>query len=296
VLAARVSLALLFGVLSPARVHAFDLSPYSAFQTMSQAELATLQVKLTYVGPIDHPVATLMFTSSTSSPTVVAFAPYYRAGVDYGIDGMGVVSFRASVAEMKAVIDAVAKLPSVTDGGVDSTAYISFSMLKSAGGTSVFESLLNQRSGRDLMAALLTALPDNPPGRREIFECGCRMSILPLNPPLEVTQQLTVTAGGFHLDQKSGTYVSSVKVTNSSLTRILGPVSFLPGISGANVLLLGEDGFTCLIRPAGAPYLTLQAGAGLSPGASANLELRISNPSNQPVGLHPRFFAGDGTR
>src|ERR1700740_1328628 len=59
------------------------LSPYADFQAMTEAQLTTLQVKLTYVGIQDRVVSSLAFTSTSGAVNVSVFGPFRQAGISY---------------------------------------------------------------------------------------------------------------------------------------------------------------------------------------------------------------------
>ena len=143
------------------------LSRYSEFQAMTPADLATLQVKLTYaarIGSSSH--SSLLFTAAGNQPDIALFAPYYRSGVSYRNDRAAPLTFSASISQLESLIDEVGSVPSVTDGDVDSGGYVSFALLNTAGGTTrVFEAagagalVMNGRSGQDLSAATAVSAP-----------------------------------------------------------------------------------------------------------------------------------------
>ena len=115
------------------------LTPYSAFQAMSQTQLDRLQGKLTYVGSQTASEYTVAFASSGHTVDLDPFAPYYRPRVFYVNDRSRVISFTATPQELEALIDSVGTLPAVSAGGVDSMGIVSFALLNVIGdSTKVF--------------------------------------------------------------------------------------------------------------------------------------------------------------
>src|SRR6266487_4922411 len=125
-------------------VQAQTLSPYSDFQAMTLADMDSLRVKLTYGGPQDYLLATLVIVKASAPASIARFTPYRREGFEYSNDDGPIGTSAASRQELKAIIDNVGSLPRVTDGGVDAKGYVSFALMSTAGGTTkVFESIVN---------------------------------------------------------------------------------------------------------------------------------------------------------
>ena len=58
--------------------------------------------------------------------------------------------------------------------------------------------------------------------------------------------------------------------------------------------LVGEDGVTCNILPAGHPYVVLAA-SGMASAATIVRTVRFDNPSQNKLNVTYRVFAGPGT-
>lgn len=285
----------LAGILSSTAV-AQTFALFSEFQALSPTELATVQVKITYLGPSDSPVGSLAFSCAPNAVDPYVFRPFRRTEFSPYYDFASTV-FQVAPDLLHAMIDSVGTLAGVTDGGVDSSGYVSFAMLKTVGGTRVFESIVDETNGRLLIAKMQAAFSGDANALRLTTECGCRMSLLYDNPPAEVTQVVSVKCGGFRQVRKSDQYAARVRVTNSSGVTLQAPVTLLPGIIGENVELVGEGGWTCAIEPGGEAYLTLPTGSGgLAPGAHVDITLHIKNPSMDRIRVQPQVFAGPGTR
>jgi len=274
-----------------ARAPAQTFSPYSDFQAMTLSQLATLQVKLTYVG--DYSNATLssvLLGASANNLDHTLFVPYRRADQTY--DDAGFLKFTATVQELKALIDDVGTLPGVTDGDVDPNGSVSFSMLNTSGGTKVFEAIVDSANGETLFRQILAALSNNAPGTRTIRMFACGVWMLPRTPPANIQNQIQLVKSGLRADRRAPTqYVGKVKITNTSGSTIPAPIILV--VRGGD--LVGSDGETCNIRPPGASFLTLLSSGGLAPGASIEKTIRIANASDGKAGSALDVYAGAGT-
>jgi hypothetical protein len=290
-------IAVVFCLIGPA-VTAQQYSPFSDFQSLSAPELASLQAKITYLGPLDYPIESLAFTSTQGSIDLAAFIPYRRSGWEdqYGMDDYGAIAFQISADLLQAMIDSVATLPGVTDGGIDSSGYVSFALLKTVGSTKAFEAIVDQSNGRVLMKAIENAFSSDANAVRLTAERACDMSLTYNDPPTDVTSRVNIHSSGFRRVQGTDNYVATMRITNTSETMIPAPMTLLPRIKGMAVELLGESGFACRIRYGGA-FLDLPVGAsGLAPEAFVEVILRVNNPNNQRFDMSPSVFAGPGTR
>src|SRR5262245_25947924 len=175
-LSKTLPLAVLLGVFWSNVAAGQSFSPYSVFQSMSLTDLATLQVKLTYVGPQREVHQTVLFAASPSVFNLSLFLPFRRPGISYSNDNASVLSFTASTTELKAVIDNVGLLPNVTAGGVSSSPYLSFALLNTAGGTKAFEAILDLTDAASLFTQIRLALAQNTSGGlRLVSDQACSM-------------------------------------------------------------------------------------------------------------------------
>lgn len=274
------------------------LSPYSDFQAMSLADMDSVRIKLTYGGPQDHLLATLVVVRNGASPSIVSFTPFRRSGFEYSNDDGPIGTVGASRQDLKAIIDNVGTLPRVTAGGVDPNGYVSFALMSTIGGTiKVFESIVNDTTGRDLFGQTLRALTANAEATRDVRRLGCDVAMMPQDPPTDVGGQVTVTFGGLRADRSAkGHFVGKVKVTNHSASAVPAPVTLLVIRTGGNAALVDDDGVTCVLQPKGVAYVNLDVGSGLAAGASVEKVLHFANPSQMKFDVSFRAVAGPGTR
>jgi hypothetical protein len=264
---------------------------------MSQADLGTLQVKLTYAGNQTVGTRSVVITATGHADNIALFTPFRRPSVNYVNDGAPPLAFSASTQQLKGLIDSVGTLPSVTDGNVDPDGYISFALLNTAGGDTVaFESVVNDTTGPALFGAMLAALQGNAAGTRMVSDFGCGASALPSNAPASLEGQVSISFSGLRKDRRAkAVFVGTVRVKNTSPATITAPLSLVV-VRNGNAELLAESGITCNIHPAGFPYVDLPIGSGLAPGGQVAIELRFANPSLEKFDVTFRAFAGPGTR
>jgi hypothetical protein len=282
--------------LLPTTGSAQAFSPYSDFQTMSLADLATLQVKLTPMSEYENAgLSAVLFGASESVLNAGLFVPYRRPDQTYISDDAGHTKFTATAQELKGLIDSVGTLPNVTDGDVDPGGYVSFSLLNTAGGTKIFEAIVDNANGRELFGRMLGAMKDNAVAVRTLRRFACVVAMLPSSPPADVQSQVQVKAGGLRADRQTPTeYVGKVRVTNTSGSTISTPL-YLILVVHADADLLGADGQTCNIAPPGHPFVILKPSGGLAPGAFIERTMRFTNPSKSKLNVEFKVFAGPGT-
>ena len=264
---------------------------------MSLAEIATLQVKLTYAGNQTTGTRSLVITATGRAADISLFAPFRRSAISYVNDDGSPLTFAASTQQLKGLIDSVGTLPVVADGDVDPDGYISFGLLNTAGGDTVaFEAVVNDTTGPLLFAKMLAALKGNPGGFRMVSEFGCGAGSLPTDAPASLEGQVSIRFGGLRQDRSTKSqFLGTVRISNISNSAIPGPISLVVVRQG-NAELLDETGVTCNIHPQGFPYVDLHVVGGLAPGATAEQRLRFYNPSLESFGVTFRAIAGPGTR
>jgi len=240
---------------------------------------------------------TVAFDVSGHTLDLGVFRPFYRSRFadQYGLDSSQPQTFKCSSQEMATVIDSIATLPNVTDGGVDlgGTFSLSFSVVE-AGVTKVFESVLDTTDSRLLFGRLLGGLPSNAVGRDAITQFACSLGLLPGPTVTDVSSRLSIVTRGFRKDRPTGRYVGRVRITNTSGQPIASPVilAFFPG---ENITLVGASGSTCAVFPHGAPFVTLPVGAALAPSQHIDVILHFDNPDDDRIVLNgQRVYAGQG--
>lgn len=280
---------------APSTGRAQSFTPYAVFQSMTQTELATLQIKLTWLGFQTRSTTTAILTAQGHAPDVALFTPFQRPGFDYGNDAAQIDSVAATVQELDALLDSVAALPGVTDGGVDTGGLLSFALLNTAGGTRAFESILDTTNAAAVFPQMLNALGGNSVASRRLRELACTLNLVDGAPPSEVTSSVVFSLRGFRLVRSTGEMVGVVKVTNLTGTTLVAPLTLVV-IGADNLELTGESGRTCRIDPAGLPFIDLAVGGGLGAGATVEQVLRFRNPDLDAVAPELHLYSGSGAR
>ncbi len=110
-----------------------------------------------------------------------------------------------------------------------------------------------------------------------------------------VTSSVTVTRGGFRLNNASQRYVQSIVLKNISASSIAGPVFLvLDGLS-TSATLFNPNGTTACVAPLGSPFFNVNI-ATLAPGGTATAVLEFTNPSNQGITYTTRILHAAGTK
>lgn len=280
--------------LCPRSIQAQTFSPYADFQAMTLPQLATLQVKLTYVGPRLEALSSVAFTSSSNTLSMALFVPFRRPAIDYSNDDLApVLTFTASTQELKSVIDNVAKLPNVTAGGVAAARFISFSLVNTQPTTKGFEAVINLTDAVSLFDQLRLALANNAQGLRQLAQMACPLDLLETARPTDVSASASVALSGVRLNRATGRFVGTATVTNKSAASFAAPVSvvFIPT---ANVRLVNGVGTTCGTTPVGAPFIDLPGTLGAGQNAQINVE--FENPDRLQFSTTTKVLAGPGAR
>lgn len=281
-------------LLRPAVVAGQQFSPYSAFRNMTLAQLATLQVKLTYVGPQSESLQTTVFTASGNVVNLALFVPYERPGISYGNDTLPVLSFTASPDQLETMITNVAQLSNVTAGTVSSKPYLSFALLNTAGGTKAFEAVLDTADAAALFTQLRAAFEGNSAGTRLISQQECSMGIVEPGAPANVSTQVSVAISGLRLNRSTGQFIGTATLTNTSGSSIDAPITLVLQLPNG-VTLANAQGSTCAIMPQGRPLLNIPI-TSLASGASTQVVIQLINSNLVPVSYSATVFAGPGGR
>ena len=282
--------------LMPQPVPAQSFSPFSTFTSLTTQQLATFQMKLTYLGIQNKGLASLGYSVTGTAFDLGRFEPFYRPGFAYSND-MNIKTFVMSTTQAQAIITQVGQVPAVTAGGVSSNAFVSFSMSALVNGQNrVFESIVDPPAALQLFAALRTALQTVPPLLSTLSIMACPTGLNEPGTPLDVTSSASVAFSGVRLDRATGQFVGTATVKNTGSSAMPTPVSLILALKGS-LKLANASGTTCLINPVGQGFVTLPLTAGLlAPGSSVTVTVRYSNPNQDPIQPVPKLVAGPGSR
>jgi hypothetical protein len=249
---------------------------------MTPTQLRTLQVKLSIV-PREYLrlYPTTLWVAYGRSPDIAVFRPFYRGDevAGYSADFQRRRSFATSIELLEAMIDSVGTIPEVVDGGVDSAGFISFAMARTAGDTvTVFESILNHRSGALLLAKLLPLFSTNTRATDLLIGPACTYGFLPGERPIDVSSLVAIEVGKFRRDPVAGRHIGIVRITNQGVQAIPGPLTL---VMHAPAQVIGSKGVPCGTRYMG-QNLELP-GKGLPAGQHIDLVVRLENVEEEPV-------------
>ena len=136
-------------------VHSQATSPYSYFQGLSPAQLQTLQVKLSFVGPGNKPAG----TAGLNLTDISKFVPFEKADLIYGGDEFVPQTCPASTGELSALISGAGQIPDVAAAAYALLPFLSFMLVQSDGsGDNGFEAVLDEAASGDLLNKVLQAL------------------------------------------------------------------------------------------------------------------------------------------
>jgi len=158
--AGALALALAF-TLRSGRGEAQPNATFAQFNAFTATQLGSLQVKLTYLGSQDKVTQTVVITSTTGTPDVSKFTPFYRPGIGYGNDTQAPLTCAAATSELEALIDKAGELPAVTNGDVAAVPFLSFSMFNNVAGDKVFEDIADKADAKALLDKMASAVSAN---------------------------------------------------------------------------------------------------------------------------------------
>ncbi|HEV2444681.1 MAG TPA: hypothetical protein VGS58_02110, partial [Candidatus Sulfopaludibacter sp.] len=114
------------------------------------------------------------------------------------------------------------------------------------------------------------------------------MPIAYLKLPVEVTSRTRLNASALGLNRFTGRYNGTISVTNTGAAALTGPIYVFFANLPAGVTLPDLPTFN------GVPYATINAGAGLAPGAtSGTVAISFADPSNARIGYTTQRFDGN---
>jgi hypothetical protein len=111
-----------------------------------------------------------------------------------------------------------------------------------------------------------------------------------------VSSQVSLQKGGYTPNPATNEYVQHVKIVNTSTTAINGPMLLEVSHISSDAILANQSGYTACAAPLGSPYVAVNLGASnsLAAGASINVQLDFTDPSNQPITHGLAVLSGAG--
>jgi len=271
-------------------------APFPEFTVLNPGQLLALRFKLTRLGGADPANAVAICSVSGTLADPADFVPYRRPGYQYEPTGSMPYNFNIEPAQMGALVDSVGTLPQVARGAAETHGVLSFAMLETESGVArAFEAVLDLEDARQLMGRLLGALSDNISAVNSLRRFGCAGDLLPQDAPNAADSLVKVTLTGIKADKASaGEFLTEAVITNVSNHPIAGPLTLVVQIN-SDTRLLGADGQTCHVLPAGSPFVGLGVGP-LDAGGTIRQALRFWNQSGNHFDVSVALVAGPGTR
>jgi hypothetical protein len=277
-------------------IRAQSFSPFSSFLNMSQAQLATLEAKLTYGGIQDEPVATVVITGPSATLNVSQFNPFHRSSFSYTNDTISVKQIAASTSDLAAMLQSVNAISAVQSGSVESPAYVSFSLVNPVSGQTLgFEAILNPTDGVTLMNAIQSAFQDNSAALVTLSDFACATALQSATVPFDLSTVISVTLSGVRLNHANGHFVGTATLKNNAATAIPLPLSLVLALP-EGVTLFDAMGLTCAVPPVARAYINAPLSGPLNPGASVQINLDYLNPNALPITTPTQVLAGPGAR
>jgi hypothetical protein len=263
------------------------------FVGLSDTQLASLQVRITYLGAKATPFPSLVLTAAGAPVDTMGFRSFQRAGFAYGKHQSALIHLPVALPELRDLLQSVAALPDVSDGTVDSIGWFSFALLDTADGTRrTFESILNETSALELFDAMRNVFGGNPKARDLWAVMGCGLKILPRAPGGEITRDLMMSLEQLGCDPASDRVSCRARLLNRSHRTLEGPLVMVLNVTPTSVRLLDADGYTCHVFYPGAPYVALPLEKGLAPGEAVERLLTFENPRHVSFAIERRAFVG----
>ena len=118
---------------------------------------------------------------------------------------------------------------------------------------------------------------------------------LTITPPpcaSNVTASVAVTRSGFSYSPLSKRYAQTLTLNNTAGSTITGPIYVILDNLTAHAALYNTGGSIACAAPTGSPYVSIAGPIGA--GASTNVVLQFTDPTNAAISYSARFLAGAG--
>jgi hypothetical protein len=269
------------------------LSPFSVFSSLSDADLARVQAKLTYIGSRTRSGSSILWAATLHPMDISRFRPFWRLHTLYWDEYSPPYKFRASIAELRSMLVQLQSQPGITDGGIDDGADLSFAMqVTQSGSDKVFEAQIDREQAKTLFTILMRSFGNDADAVLRSF--GCSHDFLAGPAPVERTSEVEVTFSEIDYGAEGQEAFDTVQVTNIGKVALQPPLLLVVNSEQATFELVNQVGTTCLIWPT-RPYVLLSVARSLAPGVSVTQVLRLRIPDQEPIRLAGRLFAGAGT-
>jgi hypothetical protein len=133
-----------------------------------------------------------------------------------------------------------------------------------------------------------------PADSTDYFSAIATVMITITPPPCasNLTASVAVTRSGFSYSPLLKRYAQTLTLTNTSGSTITGPIYVILDNLSTGAALYNAGGSTACAAPTGSPYISIAGPIGA--GASTNVVLQFSDPTNAAITYTARFLAGTG--
>ena len=286
----------------------------AALDELAVGGMDRAQLKLTYLGPQDRPIPTIVVTISGRDVDWPAFAPWRSA--EHGNDRLfeeyqgHKPSFSVSPEEMRTAMLGLSRVHREMSTA-EAAPFLSCTVtLGESGAVQRTEVRLNDRAAKEWFVLLRGAFRADPKdiqliegsanlnAMQTLQSWGCGLGLLPSDiPARDVTAQTRVAVGGMRRNATLQRFENTVTLTNTSNQAIKAPIALVVVPAVLNISLVNAQGTTCVTRPSGLSFINLSmAAAALEPGESVEQILVFGHGEGEPIRFTTKVLAGPGER
>ncbi len=273
---------------------------FKDFFEMPLKELENVQVKLTYLGPQQESIPSILLAASAEILDMEKFSSFQRSGLSYANDHLNPQSLLVAPEKLKALISNLSSTPEIVGERVIDLPYVSVSFLKSdSTEDKFFEAILDQLTASKLFVLLRRALPADQEARNLLQSWGCGLGLLPAAPASEVTNKVKITRSGIRLNPDTGYFEQTVTLKNTSYEPLPGPISLVVNFK-RSLRLHNADGTTCLVTPAGREFIDIPLPSGrygsFFPDEELEVTLQFEAGQGDPIDYSTQVVSASGER
>jgi hypothetical protein len=278
----RLGFAVLLSVLGPTGALA---QTFADFLPLSPAEVASFQLKITWVGDQYGTVPSLVLHAAGENPLPAQYTQFQRPGINYSNDtDASFQTVNVTSAEISSIVSQLETVAPFNAGGAAQDTKLSVTVLVRIPTTRAFESILDRDGMRLFFDALRSVLDANSKAARPVDKLACGYSAFPPDPQSEITSSVTIRMSGLRREAASADrFVGSITVKNTSAAQLAGPGTLVLYGLPETVEVLNSPGTTCRIGFGGKPYLSFSP-AGINPGEEVVLPIELYNKYKTPIG------------
>ena len=279
---------------------------------LSDQQLETAQLKLSYLGSQTKPIPTVVFTVHGHDVDWDAFSPWLHPNDEiFRQYRHAEPTFMVSVPQMRDAIASLKQVPGEVPQAGSSSEWLSVAVTANdSSAAQGFERWFDPGQAQTLFVYLRQALRADPKditlmegqanleAMRTLQWWGCALGLLPNEiPAKDVSAQVRVVASGLRWNANTKRFESTATLTNTSAQPIRGPIALVVDFSQASVQLLNAHGTTCVTSPVGREFVNIPMPAeALAPGESLEVVLQFERDEATEIRFTMKVLAGPGER